>query len=82
MSCFNSLTLFGIKPVCCNFSAAKPVKFLHSESLNTFEPHCEKLDFCLCVNKGAYQLCSNCEADQRLCFRTISLLLKSEISSF
>ena len=45
-----------------------------------------KTDFCLCENKGADQLRSNCEADQRLCFRytdsIISLLLKSEISSF
>ena len=45
-----------------------------------------KPDFCLGENKGADQLRSNCEADQRLCFRysdsTIPLLLKSEISSF
>ena len=47
-----------------------------------------KPDFCLCENKGADQLRSNrdCEADQRLCFRytdsTLSLLIKSEISSF
>ena len=27
-----------------------------------------KLDFCLCENKDADQLCSNCTADQRLCF--------------
>ena len=44
-----------------------------------------KPDFCLCENKGADQLRSNCEADQRLCFRhsdsTIPVLLKSEISS-
>ena len=44
-----------------------------------------KPDFCLGENKGADQLRSNCEADQRLCFRhsdsTIPLLLKSEISS-
>ena len=37
-------------------------------------------------NKGADQLRSNCEADQRLCFRSIQsaipLLLKSEISRF
>ena len=37
-------------------------------------------------NKGTYQLRSNCEADQRLCFRytdsTSPLLLTSEISSF
>ena len=45
-----------------------------------------KTDFCLGENKGADQLRGNREADQRLCFRytdsTISLLLKSEISSF
>ena len=50
-----------------------------------------KPDFRLCENKGADQLRSNCEADyceadQRLCFRytdsTLSLLIKSEISSF
>ena len=45
-----------------------------------------KPDFCLCENKGADQLHSNCEDDQHFCFRytdsTISLLLKSEISSF
>ena len=41
---------------------------------------------CICVNKDADQLRSNCEADQRFYFRhmdsTIPLLLKSEISSF
>ena len=51
-----------------------------------FEPHREKTGFCLGENKGADQLRSNCEAVQRLyfCYRdgTISLLLKSEISSF
>ena len=40
---------------------------------------------CICKNKGADQLCSNCTADQHLCFRyidtTIPLLPKSEISS-
>ena len=45
-----------------------------------------KPDFCLCENKGADQLRSNCEADQHLCFRytdsTICLLPYSEISSF
>ena len=43
-----------------------------------------KLDFCLCENKGADQLCSNYKADQRLCLRytdsTIRLLSKSGIS--
>ena len=45
-----------------------------------------KPDFYLCENKGADQLRSNCEADQRFCFRytdsTISFLLKSKISKF
>ena len=45
-----------------------------------------KPTICICENKGADQLRSNCEADQRLCFSytdsTITLLLKSEISSF
>ena len=44
-----------------------------------------KLDFCICENKDADQLRSNCPADQRHCFRntdsTIPLLAKSEISS-
>ena len=44
-----------------------------------------KPDFCLGENKGADQLRSNCEADQRLCFRytdsTIPVLSKSKISS-
>ena len=44
-----------------------------------------KPDFCICENKDADQLRSNCAADQRLCFRyidsTIPLLPKSEISS-
>ena len=45
-----------------------------------------KPTICLGENKGADQLRSNCEADQRLCFRysdsTVPLLLKSEISRF
>ena len=45
-----------------------------------------KPTICLCENKDADQLRGDREADQRLCFRytdsTISLLLKSEISSF
>ena len=45
-----------------------------------------KPDFHLCENKGTDQLCSNCTADQCLCFRytdsTITLLRKTQISSF
>ena len=52
----------------------------------TYEPLMGKPTLCKCENKGADQLRSNCEADQRICFRysdsTLPLLLKSEISSF
>ena len=45
-----------------------------------------KPDLCLCENKDADQLCSNCTADQRLYFRytdsTTPLPVKSEIASF
>ena len=48
--------------------------------------HTRFLTICLCENKDADQLCSNCTADQHLCFHytdsTISLLLISKISSF
>ena len=41
--------------------------------------------FCICENKDADQLRSNCATDQRLCFRymdsAISLLSKAEMSS-
>ena len=44
-----------------------------------------KPDFCLCENKCADQLRSNCEADQRLCFRytdsTSPLFLEPKFSS-
>ena len=44
-----------------------------------------KPTICICETKGADQLRSYCEADQRLCFRytdsTIPLLSKSKISS-
>ena len=53
--------------------------------ITTDEPQHWKTRF-LPMRKGADQLCSNCEANHRLCFRytnsTMSLLLKSEISSF
>ena len=45
-----------------------------------------KLAFNMCENKSADQLCSNCTADQRLCFRfvdsTSPRLPKSQISIF
>ena len=51
----------------------------------TNEPRHEKTGLLLSENKGADQLRSNCEADQRLCYRysdsTIPLLLKANILS-
>ena len=43
-----------------------------------------KPDFCLYENKDADQLRSNCEADQRLCFRysNSTIPFQSEFSSF
>ena len=53
---------------------------IHYMSLIMRKPY-----FCLCENKGADQLCSNCTTDQHLCFHhldcTILLLSKSNISS-
>ena len=47
--------------------------------------HMGKPTICTGENKGADQLRSNCEADQRLCFRymdsTFPLLLESEIQA-
>ena len=66
-------------PIISNFPGFR--RFHYNMSRVTRKP-----DFCLCENKGADQLRSNCTADQRLCFRytdsTLSLLIKSEISSF
>ena len=58
----------------------------HEEKATTkLSHHMGKPTICIGENKGADQLRSNCEADQRLCFRysdsTIPLLLNSEISS-
>ena len=52
----------------------------------TFELHHEYKVYSLCKNKDADQLCSNCTADQYLCFcymaSIITLLLKYKISIF
>ena len=58
----------------------------HSSSRRIYlSRHMGKPTICIGENKGADQLRSNCEADQRLCFRysdsTVPLLLKSENSS-
>ena len=59
------------------------IRLVNSGEYNEL-PH-EKTAICICENKGADQLRSNCEADHCLCFRyldrTIPLLSKSKISS-
>ena len=56
-----------------------------AEYLKNMSRVVRKPDFCPGENKGADQLCSNCEADQCLCFHymdnTIPLLSKSKIST-
>ena len=56
-----------------------------AKSQNNLSYHMGKPTICIDENKGADQLRSNCEADQRLCFRytdrTIPLLSKSKMSS-
>ena len=57
-----------------------------AQKMNDFSRHIRKPTICIGKNKVADQLCSNCTADQHLCFcytdSTIPLLLKSEISIF
>ena len=77
----------------CTVSAfVKPYRWLSTRKLsckiklNKMSLCMGKPTICIGENKDADQLRGNREADQRLCFRysdsTISLLLKSEISSF
>ena len=46
-------------------SVLSPGKFNHMNTIVRHPP------FCICLNKDANQLCSNCTADQHLCFRYI-----------
>ena len=59
---------------------------IHGKLQNSMSRIVRKPDFCLGENKGADQLHSNCEADQRLCFRfmdtTIPPLCITKISRF
>ena len=70
-----------------NMSATVKYRFAVQANVNVYNMSrvMRKSDFCLCENIGADQLCSNCTADLRLCFRTsdstISLLLIAKISS-
>ena len=80
-SFITSAALIACRCMTCISESASPETAL----LGNMSRVRRKLDFCLCENKGADQLCSNCTADQRLCFRysdsTIPLLLIAKISS-
>ena len=84
----------SIKHYCCNITPSVSVD-LHIGSLhfgitsehNTYMScRIRKPTICICEKKGADQLCSDCTADQHLCFRykdsAIPLLLIFKISSF
>ena len=73
---FSLFLVFGV-----SFSSVF-IFFAYSDNMSLVM---RKPAFCMCENKDADQLRSNCAADQRLCFRytdcTIPLLSESEISS-
>ena len=70
---------------CCNLMSRMVMFVVLTRTSGYVSRIVRKREFGLCENKGADQLRSNCEADQRLSFRypdsIIPLLLKSEISS-
>ena len=43
-------------------------KLISLDDISELSRAMRRSDFCLCENKGADQLCSNCTADQRHCF--------------
>ena len=70
----------------CGFcSEGFPLPLIAGDRLRYLSLVVRKPACCICENKDADQLRSNCAADHRLCFRytdsTIPLLPKSEISS-
>ena len=64
------------------FTCSNKGKLSKLRYLSKMSHHIRKSTICICENKGADQLRSNCEADQHLCFRyrdsAIPFLLKSQ----
>ena len=92
-----SMKVIEIKIHVLHFTVGKTVKITNENKINkqhicikatciNMSRRMGKPTICIGENKGADQLRSNCEADQRLCFHytdsTIPLLLKSEIPRF
>ena len=75
---FDVSPIVDVSPVC---GLAEAIPRFHLK----MSPVMRKPAFCICENKDADQLRSNCTADQRLCFHysdiTIPLLHKSKMSS-
>ena len=94
MTVFNTMTDCDLEYLECNLrvNKMKEYRLCLEEKDNKINVNIylsirmRKPTICLGENKGTDQLRSNCEANQRLCFRcmgsTILPLLKSEISSF
>ena len=85
----NSLGIFikhfsGVILLCSNFRVST-ANIYGVQKFKKMSLVVRKQAFCICENKDADQLCGNCEADQRLCFRywdsTIPLFPTSEFSS-
>ena len=62
------------------------IECTETDAINKMSRRMGKPTICIGENKGADQLCSNCEADQRLCFRytdsTFPPLLIPKLSRF
>ena len=76
---------YGTINECCWVSVSSNYELLIMSQRQQLSRPMGKPTICIGENKGADQLRSNCEADQRLCFRyvdsAIPLLSKSKIAS-
>ena len=73
---FQVLAALSADNLCKQFRQCRTQSSLDVCGILNEPPHGKTNNLCIGENKGADQLRSNCEADQRLCFRY------SEISSF
>ena len=56
-----------------DFFFSKPAKTDLPMTLTAYLSHImRKMDFCICKNKDTDDLCSNCTADQSICFATLT----------
>ena len=82
---YNHFSAFSSKPT----SHMQPRHLLHSGKrcyqYSILSPRIRKQTVCICENRDADQLCSNCTSDRHLCYRiidsTIPPLTKSEMTA-